>query len=478
MYFSPLSMREVVAALGPRTRDALGALLPGPVTLVVANPNRLYPLACREDPERLGLRLIGGTLAGAAAAVFQTSANRSGEPAPARFEDVDRRIRDGVDLAIDGGELTGMPSTVVDITGIEEGAEPAILREGALSPDGDPAAARACSSEVKNSSRTQLAVRGGGDRHRGQAGLDPARLAARVDHELHDHAAVGELLEAQRLEVHAVHGVEERRPPAAHSLGPAVDVGLRRHLARRDHLEVVGHERQDLLVGVRVQEHEGPLDQVPFTSHGFSIVGVDGRRAPRGLPDRPARRGRSADRRGARPRARAPAADAGDDRLGELRAAGGARRRRLGAHQQVRRGLPGAPLLRRLRGGRRRRAARDRPRQGAVRGGVRERPAARRRPGQQRRVHGDAAAGRQDHGHGPRPRRPPHPRDEAQRLRQALRGRRLPRAPRGSPLRHGRGRAPRARAQAEGDRRRLVGLPAPPRLRRVPRDRRLGRRAI
>ena len=58
MYFSPLAMREVVSALGPRTRDALGALLPGPVTLVVANPERRYPLACGPDPERLGLRLI------------------------------------------------------------------------------------------------------------------------------------------------------------------------------------------------------------------------------------------------------------------------------------------------------------------------------------------------------------------------------------------------------------------------------------
>jgi L-threonylcarbamoyladenylate synthase len=133
MYFSPLAMREVVAALGPRTRDALGALLPGAVTLVVANPQRLYPLACREHPERLGLRLIGGTLAGAAAAAFQTSANRSGEPAPARFEDVDPLIRGGVDLAIDGGELSGTPSTVVDITAIEDGGEPVILREGALS---------------------------------------------------------------------------------------------------------------------------------------------------------------------------------------------------------------------------------------------------------------------------------------------------------------------------------------------------------
>ena len=133
MYFSPLAMREVVAALGPRTRDALGAMLPGPVTLVVANPERLYPLACREDPERLGLRLIGGPLAGAVAPIFQTSANRSGEPAPSCYADVDPGIVAAVDLAIDGGELTGMPSTVIDVTAIEDGGEPVVLREGALS---------------------------------------------------------------------------------------------------------------------------------------------------------------------------------------------------------------------------------------------------------------------------------------------------------------------------------------------------------
>ena len=64
--------------------------------------------------------------------------------------------------------------------------------------------------------------------------------------------------------------------------------------------------------------------------------------------------------------------------------------------------------------------------------------------------------GRHDHGHGARPRRPPDARDEAERLGQALRGRRLPRPPRGPPRRHGRGRAARRGAQAEGDRRRLV----------------------
>ena len=83
------------------------------------------------DPDRLGIRLIEGPLAGSACAIFQTSANRSGEPAPARFDDVDPRIVAAVDLALDGGELTGMPSTVVDLTGFEDG-EWSILREGAV----------------------------------------------------------------------------------------------------------------------------------------------------------------------------------------------------------------------------------------------------------------------------------------------------------------------------------------------------------
>jgi L-threonylcarbamoyladenylate synthase len=132
MYFAPLAMRELVSGLGPRTRDALAALLPGPVTLVIANPEHRYPLACREDSERLGVRLIEGPLAGAMAPIFQTSANRSGEPAPTRFDLIDERIFNEVDLAIDAGELIGEPSTVVDVTAIEEGGPWRILREGVL----------------------------------------------------------------------------------------------------------------------------------------------------------------------------------------------------------------------------------------------------------------------------------------------------------------------------------------------------------
>ena len=146
MYFAPLVMREVLGDLGPRARDAVAALLPGPVTLVVANPGRRYPLACRADPERLGLRLIEGPLAGARRPIFQTSANRSGEPPPSRFAEVDRAIVAGVDLAIDGGELTGLPSTVIDVSGLDEGAGWRILREGALAAADVAARLRAISS--------------------------------------------------------------------------------------------------------------------------------------------------------------------------------------------------------------------------------------------------------------------------------------------------------------------------------------------
>jgi release factor glutamine methyltransferase len=132
MYLSPPAMREILSDLGPRTRAALGALLPGPVTLIVSNPSRRYPLACREDPARLGVRLIDGPLAGAMCPLFQTSANRSGEPAPRRFEDVPAEIVAGADLAIDGGELIGRPSTVVDLSDLDRNGEWRVLREGAL----------------------------------------------------------------------------------------------------------------------------------------------------------------------------------------------------------------------------------------------------------------------------------------------------------------------------------------------------------
>ncbi|MBM3667167.1 MAG: hypothetical protein FJW90_06740 [Actinobacteria bacterium] len=133
LYFNPLAMRELISGIGPGARAAMGALLPGPVTLVIANPEGRYPLACGEDPGRLGVRLIEGPLLGVALPLFQTSANPSAAAAPASFERIDPAVIEAADIAIDGGELGGEPSTVIDVTALEAGGDWELLREGALS---------------------------------------------------------------------------------------------------------------------------------------------------------------------------------------------------------------------------------------------------------------------------------------------------------------------------------------------------------
>jgi L-threonylcarbamoyladenylate synthase len=101
----------------PDLPEAAKKLLPGPVTVILADGR--------------GIRVPDQPLlAGVTIPVLQTSANPSGGPDPRRLEDVDPRIREGVDLEIDGGELPGTPSSVVDLSGediriVREGAVPA-----------------------------------------------------------------------------------------------------------------------------------------------------------------------------------------------------------------------------------------------------------------------------------------------------------------------------------------------------------------
>jgi L-threonylcarbamoyladenylate synthase len=137
MFFDLELALEALPELGPRSREAVERLLPGGVTLLVANPARRYPLACGPEPERLGLRVprLEGALAPLAAVswpVLQSSANRSGERDAARVADVDEELRAGVDLILDGGELPGTPSTVVDLSAYESDGSWELLREGAI----------------------------------------------------------------------------------------------------------------------------------------------------------------------------------------------------------------------------------------------------------------------------------------------------------------------------------------------------------
>ena len=111
-------------------------LFPGPLTLVVPNPARRFAWLTGTNPDALGVRVpdlpdVTRDIVASVGAVVATSANLPGGPDPRRLEDVPEKIRTGAAAVVDGGELPGTPSTVVDLTG----AEPRILREGAVAAD-------------------------------------------------------------------------------------------------------------------------------------------------------------------------------------------------------------------------------------------------------------------------------------------------------------------------------------------------------
>jgi L-threonylcarbamoyladenylate synthase len=137
MFFALAPALAALPELGPRTRAAFGRLLPGPVTLVVANPRGRFPLACGADASRLGVRVpaLDGPLTALTSVgrpVLQSSANLHGGADPRRLSDVPGEIRAGVDLVLDGGELPGAASTVVDLSEYERDGRFEVLREGAL----------------------------------------------------------------------------------------------------------------------------------------------------------------------------------------------------------------------------------------------------------------------------------------------------------------------------------------------------------
>ncbi len=100
---------------------------------MLPNPAARFPLAAGPRPDRIGLRVPDvPALAGIKWPVLQSSANPAGGPMRARLEDVDPGIRASVDLQLDGGELPGTPSTVVDLGDYEAGGEYRVLREGAV----------------------------------------------------------------------------------------------------------------------------------------------------------------------------------------------------------------------------------------------------------------------------------------------------------------------------------------------------------
>ncbi len=107
------------------------AVLPGPYTLVLPNPARRFPWLAGANPDAIGVRVpsLSGdakALLDQLGAVAGTSANLHGGPEPRRLTDIAAELRAAC-TTLDGGELPGIASTVIDFTG----PEPVVLREGA-----------------------------------------------------------------------------------------------------------------------------------------------------------------------------------------------------------------------------------------------------------------------------------------------------------------------------------------------------------
>jgi len=123
---------ECVPELRGRAGTIASALLPGPYTLVLANPAQRYRWLTGPAPDKIGVRVP--VLAGDTAtvlmrvgAVAATSANLPGGPDPRRLDEVPPDLRSRVAAELDGGELPGTPSTVIDFTT----EPPSVLRDGA-----------------------------------------------------------------------------------------------------------------------------------------------------------------------------------------------------------------------------------------------------------------------------------------------------------------------------------------------------------
>jgi L-threonylcarbamoyladenylate synthase len=111
----------------------LHALLPGPYTLILPNPQRRYGWLAGDRPDTIGVRVPNlpapaAEVLDVVGAVLATSANLHGGPDPRRLDEVPEEIARGVAALVDGGELPGTPSTVLDLTG----PEPRVVREGAV----------------------------------------------------------------------------------------------------------------------------------------------------------------------------------------------------------------------------------------------------------------------------------------------------------------------------------------------------------
>ena len=135
-----VQLEMLVAAIPPVARELMVAHWPGALTLILPARDGLSPLVTGESGgvKTVGVRESGHPMAralceGAGVPIVATSANFSGAAgsaaAPRTLDDIPDELKAMVDAVLDGGEVGGAPSTIVDCTS----DPPRVLRQGAVS---------------------------------------------------------------------------------------------------------------------------------------------------------------------------------------------------------------------------------------------------------------------------------------------------------------------------------------------------------
>jgi L-threonylcarbamoyladenylate synthase len=137
LLYSRRLLDEALGYLDPPTRRAAAALLPGPATCLVPDPQRRYVAAAGDEAGSVGLRAprVDGALTRLDLPLVATSANVPGGPDPAAVADVPSELREGCAAVVDAGRLPGTASAVVDLRAVPDGGPARLLRDGP-----DPAA--------------------------------------------------------------------------------------------------------------------------------------------------------------------------------------------------------------------------------------------------------------------------------------------------------------------------------------------------
>ena len=123
---------DCLPELRGRPAAIVRALLPGPYTLILPNPAHHFRRLTGGSPDAIGVRVpelpeqTRGILV-LAGCVVATSANLPGGAEPRRIDEIPAELLERVAAVVDGGELPGVPSTVIDFSG----HEPRVVREGA-----------------------------------------------------------------------------------------------------------------------------------------------------------------------------------------------------------------------------------------------------------------------------------------------------------------------------------------------------------